>query len=46
MELQIILIGAPYGQPDRIVIETINKRFLVFLNEGHQFIQKDKKVKF
>ncbi|WP_144494621.1 SunI/YnzG family protein [Bacillus pumilus] len=37
-------IGAPYGQPDRIVIETMNKRFLVFLNEGHQFLQKYKKA--
>jgi len=37
-------IGAPYGQPDRIVIETMNKRFLVFLNESHQFLQKYKKA--
>ncbi|MFE5474003.1 SunI/YnzG family protein [Bacillus safensis] len=38
-------IGAPYGQPDRIVIETMEKRFLVFLNEGHQFLQKYKKAR-
>ncbi|MFS0654848.1 hypothetical protein [Bacillus sp. 179-C3.3 HS] len=38
-------IGMPYAQPDRIVIETKNKRFLVFLNGAHQFIQKFKKIK-
>ncbi|KML12510.1 hypothetical protein VL07_06375 [Bacillus safensis] len=37
-------IGAPYGQPDRIVIETMNKRFLVFLNGGHHFLQNYKKA--
>jgi len=37
-------IGMPYAQPDRIVIETTNKRFLVFLNGAQQFIQKYKRV--